>query len=328
MGRRMRPVDPAAGPVERFACELRDLRATAGDPPFWKMARRCTVSKSALAAAVAGQHLPSERVLRQFAEVCGGDWGWWRDRLQQARAELQSRPVARHPAQARPEAVVQMPAHPAMSASGPLPRGLAETAPLPPAVQRTARRPTRPGKRRSAAALLGAAALAAAAVAGVTVSVNWPHAAPSSRPVIPARATPSRVPGPSLPVNDGDDPRVDGCASADDAEQAALGSIANPFVPIIGAGGQVIGDLGIWHNARCGASWAEASYRNPGLFRTTISLHRPADGAAVVTEVTANLPYDPVIGRLLLDGNGCVWADIKVEIPGAAPITAKTPCEV
>ncbi|HEV2375729.1 MAG TPA: hypothetical protein VGS19_26635 [Streptosporangiaceae bacterium] len=86
-------MDPAGGVVERFACELRALRAPAGEPPFWKMARRCEVSKSALAAAVAGYELPSERVVRAFVLVCRGDGQWWSQRLAQARAQLQAGPV-------------------------------------------------------------------------------------------------------------------------------------------------------------------------------------------------------------------------------------------
>jgi hypothetical protein len=91
----MRPLNAADGVAERFACELRALRAAAGEPPFWKMARRCTVSKSALAAAVAGYDLPSERVMRAFVHVCGGDGQWWSERLAQARIQIAgSRAVA------------------------------------------------------------------------------------------------------------------------------------------------------------------------------------------------------------------------------------------
>lgn len=88
MGRRMRPLDPTIGPVERFASELRVLRTLAGDLPFWKMARRCDISKSALAAAVAGRVLPSEKVTREFVRTCGGDWPWWRERCSLAVTEL------------------------------------------------------------------------------------------------------------------------------------------------------------------------------------------------------------------------------------------------
>lgn len=87
MGRRLRPLDPAGGAAAQFAAELRTLRALAGEPPFWKMARRCQVSKSALAAAVDGRSLPSENVLREFVAVCRGDWPWWRERLYRARED-------------------------------------------------------------------------------------------------------------------------------------------------------------------------------------------------------------------------------------------------
>jgi hypothetical protein len=110
----MLPLDPAEGPVARFACELRELRATAGELPFWKMARRVRgmVSKSALAAAVDGRRLPSPKVLDAFVRACGGDVAWWQARLAQAQAQLSEAPgtalvplgergVVRLPAQAR-----------------------------------------------------------------------------------------------------------------------------------------------------------------------------------------------------------------------------------
>ncbi|MYS22677.1 hypothetical protein GA0115240_14332 [Streptomyces sp. DvalAA-14] len=90
MGRRMRPLDPVDGPVERFASELRALRALAGDQPFWKMARRCSVGKSALASAAAGRELPSLNVTREFVRACDGEWSWWRARWSQTAAELET----------------------------------------------------------------------------------------------------------------------------------------------------------------------------------------------------------------------------------------------
>jgi hypothetical protein len=90
VGRKMRPLNPAEGVAERFACELRALRAAAGEVPFWKMARRCDVSKSALAAAVAGHDLPSERVMLAYVQACGGDAQWWSERLAQARGQLEA----------------------------------------------------------------------------------------------------------------------------------------------------------------------------------------------------------------------------------------------
>ena len=93
----MRPLWPDDGVVERFACELRALRAAAGEPAFWKMARRCEVSKSALAAAVAGYELPSQRVMLAYVQVCGGDAPWWGERLTQARARLEAERAAPAP---------------------------------------------------------------------------------------------------------------------------------------------------------------------------------------------------------------------------------------
>ena len=90
MGRHLGPLDPTAGPVERLASELRALRALAGDQPFWKMARRCSVAKSALAAAAAGRQLPSQKVTREFVRACEGDWTYWRERWAQAAAELEA----------------------------------------------------------------------------------------------------------------------------------------------------------------------------------------------------------------------------------------------
>ncbi|MCP2341385.1 hypothetical protein [Actinomadura rupiterrae] len=73
--------------MERFACELRALRAASGEVPFSTMARHSSVSKSALAAAVAGYRLPSDRVLTEFVRCCGGDLRWWLNRLALAHAE-------------------------------------------------------------------------------------------------------------------------------------------------------------------------------------------------------------------------------------------------
>lgn len=92
MARRIRPLDPADGAVQRFACELRALRAAAGHGPWGKMARHSGVSRSALAAAVAGYRLPCEPVTRAFVRACDGDWPWWSERPAQAHAQLGAAP--------------------------------------------------------------------------------------------------------------------------------------------------------------------------------------------------------------------------------------------
>ncbi|MCO5991709.1 helix-turn-helix transcriptional regulator [Actinoallomurus spadix] len=83
-------MSPNAGPAARFALELRALREQAGSLPYWKMARRCRVSKSALAEAAAGRQIPSERVLDAYVSVCGGDLNWWRARRVRAIEELEA----------------------------------------------------------------------------------------------------------------------------------------------------------------------------------------------------------------------------------------------
>lgn len=115
MGRKQRPLDPAAGIAEHFAHELRELRAAAGEQPFWKMARRCQVSKSALAAAAAGARLPSDRVARAFVEACGGSWPQWQQRLAHARHQAdRDQREAHPPPSASPDRADSLPdTHPA-----------------------------------------------------------------------------------------------------------------------------------------------------------------------------------------------------------------------
>ncbi|KUJ70560.1 XRE family transcriptional regulator [Streptomyces albus subsp. albus] len=72
MGRRERPVDPSAGPVQRFAHELGKLRQEAGGPTYRAMAQRARHSVTTLSQA-AGERLPSLPVALAYVEVCGGD---------------------------------------------------------------------------------------------------------------------------------------------------------------------------------------------------------------------------------------------------------------
>ncbi len=58
MPRPQRDLDPAGGPLVDFARDLRVLRAQAGTPKCATMARRTGRSKTALADAAGGQHLP------------------------------------------------------------------------------------------------------------------------------------------------------------------------------------------------------------------------------------------------------------------------------
>ncbi|MFH8609989.1 hypothetical protein ACH4D5_21170 [Streptomyces sp. NPDC018029] len=94
MGRREKPLDPGAGPVQRFAYELRTLRQKAGAPTYRAMARQAGYSVATLAQAAAGDRLPSLPVVLAYAEACGGDATEWEHRWREAqRTEAAQVPV-------------------------------------------------------------------------------------------------------------------------------------------------------------------------------------------------------------------------------------------
>ncbi|MEU3600513.1 hypothetical protein ABZ714_17615 [Streptomyces sp. NPDC006798] len=73
MGRREKPLDPDAGPVQRFAHELREFRRLAGGPTYRAMARDSGYSAPTLSAAASGERLPSFAVTLAYIAACGGD---------------------------------------------------------------------------------------------------------------------------------------------------------------------------------------------------------------------------------------------------------------
>ncbi|MEU0804571.1 hypothetical protein [Streptomyces sp. NPDC005970] len=91
MGRRESPLDPSAGPVQRFAYELRKLRSEAGGPTYRAMAHRVPYSVTTLSRAAAGEQLPSLPVTLAYVEAFGGDGAdravWearWREAAEEA----------------------------------------------------------------------------------------------------------------------------------------------------------------------------------------------------------------------------------------------------
>ncbi|WRZ95571.1 hypothetical protein OHB54_45165 [Streptomyces sp. NBC_01007] len=90
MGRREVPVDPAAGPVQRFAHELRKLRRESPELTYRMMAQRTPYSASVLSEAAAGERLPTLPVVKAYVQACGGDVAQWQERWQQAAAEERS----------------------------------------------------------------------------------------------------------------------------------------------------------------------------------------------------------------------------------------------
>ncbi|MGX4735629.1 nSTAND1 domain-containing NTPase [Kitasatospora griseola] len=88
MGRRERPLDPAAGPAERFAHGLRILRQEAGGITYRAMAAQVHYSAAALAQAATGDRLPTLPVALAYVEACGGDRQEWTGRWQDASREV------------------------------------------------------------------------------------------------------------------------------------------------------------------------------------------------------------------------------------------------
>ncbi|MGW1377467.1 nSTAND1 domain-containing NTPase [Streptomyces sp. NPDC002446] len=77
-------MDPAEGPVQRFAFELRKLRQEAGGLSYRVMAERAQYSITALSQAAAGEKLPSLPLVLAYVTACGGDTAAWERRWHEA----------------------------------------------------------------------------------------------------------------------------------------------------------------------------------------------------------------------------------------------------
>ena len=86
MPRTERPLDPSSGPAAAFAAELRALRVAAGSPKYLQMARRTGRSRTALAEAAGGDHVPQWETVEAYVRACGGVPAEWTARWEQARA--------------------------------------------------------------------------------------------------------------------------------------------------------------------------------------------------------------------------------------------------
>ncbi|MFJ7046803.1 helix-turn-helix domain-containing protein [Streptomyces sp. NPDC101112] len=83
-GRPEVPLDPAAGPAQRFAWELRKLREDAGGITYRSLAQRAGYGVTTLSQAAAGEQLPTLPVVLAYVRACGGEPAWWEARWQQA----------------------------------------------------------------------------------------------------------------------------------------------------------------------------------------------------------------------------------------------------
>ncbi|WP_329429958.1 hypothetical protein OG339_17085 [Streptosporangium sp. NBC_01495] len=94
MSRREVPVDPAAGPVQRFAYELRKLRQEAGPVTYREMARRVDYSVTTLSQAAAGERLASLPVVLAYVRACGADPAEWEARWRKTAGEVVAEAVS------------------------------------------------------------------------------------------------------------------------------------------------------------------------------------------------------------------------------------------
>ncbi|WP_433719010.1 helix-turn-helix domain-containing protein [Actinoplanes sp. CA-051413] len=88
MPRPERPLDPDKGPVAAFAHDLRMLREEAGLPKYLQMSRATGRSRTALAEAAGGDHLPTWETVEAFVSFCGGDTDAWRLKWEAAKEQI------------------------------------------------------------------------------------------------------------------------------------------------------------------------------------------------------------------------------------------------
>lgn len=98
MARPERLLDPTASPLQAFALELRKLRAQAGSPKYLQMQRQSGRSRTALAEAAGGDHLPTWETTDAYVRVCGGDVAEWRLKWERVQEQVRPGPGSAVPA--------------------------------------------------------------------------------------------------------------------------------------------------------------------------------------------------------------------------------------
>ncbi|MEW1777550.1 DUF2690 domain-containing protein [Streptomyces sp. NPDC086777] len=301
--------------MESFACELRALRSLAGDLPFWKMARRCAVAKSALAAAAAGRKLPSEAVTREFVRACGGDWIYWQKRwaLARAEAERSTDTPGRELARRHPGLVVVPRSR--------LPMYFAELNATRSDTDSTllAHAPPRGRLRRVAVIALVLAAVATGM--GLSQTISFLHHTGAS-------------PQTALAPADGTDPQLAGCGK--DAEDLAVAPVRLRGPLTLGghrlAKGTRVGTVTLRYSFHCAGAWArfdpapviDTDLKDSTGGSTTVWAQRPADA----TQETWSMGHvDESYSGLLLTGLGCAIAGARFDATNENMVAdGQTPC--
>ena len=289
MGRPERPLDPASGPLQLFASQLRWLRNEAGRPTYRAMAAVTSYSAAALSRAASGERFPTLEATLAFVRACGGDEQEWRLRWQQANDMV--RP-ARHEAVAGPET-----------------GGSSVGATIP-----------RRGWLKSFAPVLWRNRLLVLAVimaAGILIPIGFiaraGYSGPSNPPADPASHYTTLNPP------DGADPYISRCG----ADQVRIERRA---WPIYWPGKGLYGHLVLFHSDACHANWGYVYGPNSAKWTVVIIAQRlRGDLASAPSSFRGDAPPDSW-GNLLSDRVGCVRAEAYVITASGRGPTAITSC--
>ena len=300
MPRPSRPFDPSEGPVQRFASELRKLRAEAGDPAYRDMAKKVYRSKTALADAASGYRLPTWDVTRAYVEACEGDVDEWRARWIEAGGVPQIPP-------SRPE-------------DDDILGDAAPTADTP------AGEPARQAGRARLWKPYAVALALAVAVAGSLAVWNMAPPRPRSSHALTVTRSPTsslgRFVNGTEAVADNADPKKSGCAYDPAVTTVDKVEVNTPDE-------HYLGELQVRHSPLCRAAWGrfEPSEGMKALKKATVKITaiRPATrttGEPYRTHFDGQL----VFGNILLEKDGCIMIAATIESAGAGG-AATTDCK-
>lgn len=317
VGRPERPLDPDAGPRERFAYDLRMLRQQAGQPTYRELARRAHFSDTTLSVAAAGTSLPSLEVAVAFVAACEGDVEEWTRRWHAVDAELRAAPSAASAAQLPAAAVPVAPAVPA--AAVPAAPGIRAAEPAPQAPPALPPRGRWKKPRRSSVALgvLAAALVLGGSALGALALATRGHPAgggdrpgPAPLPSVPGVSsfykTFTATAGPGCPAQPG------ASFAAGGSWQRESDSHAAPTADINCGGVFLAARLS--QDSRHPTSTAQWAFDTNGALRCSLSFWVPS-----VTGATGSARYD------LIAANGRVLAHYMINEALDAGLYVSTP---
>jgi hypothetical protein len=290
MGRPERELDPEAGPVQRFACDLRRLRREAGSPPYRELANRAKYSVTVLSRAASGRELPSLAVTLAYVGACGGDQDYWRASWYETARQLNSSDTS--------DTKQDPGRHDVDSPSG--------------------------WPHRNALMVGGAVTLVL--MIGIVGWAAWPfggHDAALPRGQAGGAARTSRLP------HDGADPKAADCI-ADAVTIASEPIRLTAPVTAAGQSfrrGTVIGTVELRYSPRCMAAWSRVTptvaFDHPLSGKEIVGVVRPADNGSSRFQPGH---VEEAYTDLLSTGPGCVSAYAIYLIADGHRVSARTAC--